>query len=122
MKNYSDLPSGEKQTSDGEKMNDLISRKAVLETLRNYFASMIDKRKYNIDTVDCNADLQKIVTNIDTAYDMDKVVERLELENKRLKTLKNNCIALGDHEVIGIESRAYRFAIDIVRGGKDGNV
>lgn len=38
--------------------------------------SMIDKRKYNIDTVDCNADLQKIVTNIDTAFDVDKVVEQ----------------------------------------------
>jgi hypothetical protein len=58
--------------------DDLISRKVVSEALKNYFASMIDKRKYNIDTVDCNADLQKIVTNIDTAYDVDKVVEQLQ--------------------------------------------
>ena len=61
-----------------------------------------------------------IARGLPTAYDVEKVVEGLELENKRLKTLKNNCIALCDHEVIGIENKAYDYAIKIVRnGGKD---
>ena len=58
---------------------------------------------------------EQLIVNQPTAYDVDKVVERLELENKRLKTLKNNCIALCDHEVIGIENKAYDYAIKIVR-------
>ena len=62
----------------------------------------------------------QLIVNQPTAYDVEKVVEGLELENKRLKTLKNNCIALCDHEVIGIENKAYDYAIKIVkRGGKD---
>jgi hypothetical protein len=92
-------------------MSDLISRKALNEAISYALYSSI-----RLDT----SDIRDIINNQPTAYDVEKVVERLELENKRLKTLRNNCIALGDHEVIGIESRAYRFAIEIVRrGGKD---
>lgn len=64
--------------------------------------------------------LRTIIDKFPTAYDVEKVVERLELENKRLKTLRNNCITLGDHEVIGIESRAYNYAIEIVKRGGQG--
>lgn len=60
---------------------------------------------------------EQLIKNQPTAYDVEKVVEELELENKRLKTLKNNCIALCDHEVIGIENKAYDYAIKIVRNG-----
>ena len=53
-------------------------------------------------------------------YDVEKVVAELEEENQRLKKLKNNCIALSDHEVCDIENKAYNFAIKCVRnGGKE---
>jgi cyanate lyase len=92
-------------------MSDLISRKALNEAISYALYSSI-----RLDT----SDIRDIINNQPTAYDVEKVVERLELENKRLKTLRNNCIALSDHEVIGIESRAYRFAIEIVRRGGQG--
>lgn len=52
-----------------------------------------------------------------TAYDVEKVVEELEEENQRLKKLRNDCIALSDHEVCDIENKAYNFAIKCVRNG-----
>lgn len=88
-------------------MSDLISRKVVSEALKNYFASMIDKRKYNIDTVDCNADLQKIVTNIDTAFDVDKVVEQL----KECERYVYDAVSDDDNYVIDTEK-----AIEIMKG------
>lgn len=73
-------------------MNDLISRKALLDILRE----------------------------LSTCESATKVVSELENEIERLKTLRNNCTALCDHEVIGIEDKAYRFAIETVkRGGKN---
>lgn len=63
---------------------------------------------------------EQLIASQPIAYDVDKVMSELEKENERLKTLKNNCIALCDHEVIGIENKAYDYAIKIVRnGGKD---
>ena len=59
-------------------MSDLISRKAVLTTIHNYFRGLIDKGMHEIDVVDCNAELCKEVDNIPVAYDMGKVVEWLE--------------------------------------------
>jgi len=88
-------------------VSDLISRKIVSEALKNYFASMIDKRKYNIDTVDCNANLQKIVTNIDTAFDMDKVVEQL----KECERYVYDAVSDEDNYVIDTEK-----AIEIMKG------
>ena len=58
-------------------MSDLISRKAVITTIHNYFHGLIDKGMHEIDVVDCNAELCKEVDNIPVAYDMDKVVEQL---------------------------------------------
>lgn len=111
-------------------MNDLISRKAVEKIIKEFFKTKVDeipkREKFNklCDLcalyLELNADLHKKIEDIPVAYDVEKVVERLELENKRLKILKNNCIALCDHEVIGIENKAYNYAIEIVkRGGKD---
>ena len=58
-------------------MSDLISRKAVITTIHNYFRGLIDKGMREIDVVDCNAELCKEVDNIEVAYNMDKVVEQL---------------------------------------------
>lgn len=99
-------------------MNDLISRKEVEREIKGYFKMIIDNTDDDIDCMlDYNKNLCDAIRGIPTAYDVDKVVEGLELENKRLKTLKNNCIALCDHEVIGIENKAYDYAIKIVRNG-----
>ena len=57
-------------------------------------------------------ELEKII-----AYDVEKVVTELEEENQRLKKLRNDCIALSDHEVCDIENKAYNFAIKCVRNG-----
>ncbi|MGN0352411.1 MAG: hypothetical protein ACI4ES_12230 [Roseburia sp.] len=45
----------------------------------------------------------------------EKIIEKLEEENRRLKSLKNDCIALSDSEVNAIENKAYNFAIEIVK-------
>ena len=45
----------------------------------------------------------------------EKIFERLEEENRRLKSLRNNCIALSDSEVNAIENKAYNFSIEIVK-------
>ena len=97
-------------------MSDLISRKALLKEIIDFCGCVpyLDGKNGRHIYID------EMITQEPTAYDVEKVVERLELENKRLKTLKNNCIALCDHEVIGIENKAYDYAIKIVRnGGKD---
>ena len=92
-------------------MNDLISRESVIETL---------KQTGIITDNDLGHLVVEEIERIPIAYDVDKVVRELEKENERLKTLKNNCIALCDHEVIGIENKAYNYAIEIVkRGGKE---
>ena len=44
----------------------------------------------------------------------EKLIDRLEEEKQRLRNLKNNCIALSDHEVIAIEEGAYNFCKNIV--------
>lgn len=59
-------------------MSDLISRQLVENTVRAYFVNLIEKGIHEIDTVDCNAELQKEIDDIPTAYDVDKVVEQLE--------------------------------------------
>ena len=44
----------------------------------DYFTDMITHHKYNVDCVDCNADLQHLLDEQPTAYDVDKVVEELD--------------------------------------------
>ena len=60
---------------------------------------------------------EEIAEQWSTRKPMERIVERLEEENKRLKKLKNGFIALSDHEVCDIENQAYQFAIEIVRKG-----
>ena len=91
-------------------MNDLISMKALLKDVKSMILCDVKTRDRVVE----------LIKGQPVAYDMDEVVNELEVEVKRLKTLKNNCIALCDHEVVDIEDKAYRLAIEIVkRGGKD---
>lgn len=71
-------------------MSRLIDADKLKKEIENYFIDKITKHKYNVDCVDCNAELQEILASqemcdIDeqpTAYDVDKVVEQLEEERK----------------------------------------
>lgn len=51
-------------------MSDLISRKAVITAIHNYFKDLIDRGVYSVEAVDCSAILSKyIIGDIPTAYD-----------------------------------------------------
>ena len=104
---------------------DLISRSRVIENIWDVFNSYAnDSQRFDeYETKAINNAfkvLQKQIENQPTAYDVEKVVEELEEENQRLKKLRNDSIALSDHEVCDIENKAYNFAIKCVRnGGKE---
>ena len=87
-------------------MNDLISRKDAERIIHNYFSSLIDKNVTKVDVVDCNADLQKSLDNVPTAYNPDKVVGQLE-------ELENHCLEMSDWQ----GQSAIESAIEIVKGG-----
>ena len=38
-----------------------IDAEALSEAIRDYFVGLIEKHQYEIDVVDCNADIQKIL-------------------------------------------------------------
>lgn len=56
----------------------LIDAEDFSKVIKDYFHDMITHHKYNVDCVDCNADLQHLLYEQPTAYDIDKVVEGLE--------------------------------------------
>ena len=56
----------------------LIDAETFLKVMKDYFVDMITHHKYNVDCVDCNADLQHLLDNQPIAYDVDKVVEELK--------------------------------------------
>ena len=110
-------------------MSDLISKKAVIQDIEDLLESPYAHSQFGEVSKEVGFIVRKdmagtiidlCIKRAEIAYDVDKVVEGLELENKRLKTLKNNCIALSDHEVCAVENKAYGYAIKLVnRGGKD---
>ena len=59
----------------------LIDAENFSKVMRDYFADMITHHKYNVDCVDCNADLQHLLDEQPTAYDVDKVVEELKTDS-----------------------------------------
>ena len=59
----------------------LIDAEDFSKAMKDYFTDMITHHKYNVDCVDCNADLQHLLDEQPTAYDVDKVVEELVCEN-----------------------------------------
>lgn len=59
-------------------MGRLIDAENFSKAMKDYFTDMITHHKYNVDCVDCNADLQHLLDEQPTAYDVDKVVEELE--------------------------------------------
>ena len=62
----------------------LIDAENFSKAMKDYFTEMITHHKYNADCVDCNADLQHLLDEQPTAYDVDKVVADLEKQSKPL--------------------------------------
>ena len=59
-------------------MNDLISREQTKKAIQNYFIGLNEKGIYEVDVVDCNAELyHEVISELPTAYDVDKVVQQL---------------------------------------------
>lgn len=85
-------------------MSDLISRKVVLDEIHKYFRERIDHGIYEVDVVDCSAHISKRIDKLPTAFDVDKVVERLEADT--------------EHTFHGCINKQY--AISIVKGGGQG--
>lgn len=61
----------------------LIDTENFSKVMQDYFIDMITHHKYNVDCVDCNADLQHLLDEQPTAYDVDKVVEELKELRKK---------------------------------------
>ena len=59
----------------------LIDAENFSKAMKDYFTDMITHHKYNVDCVDCNADLQHLLDEQLTAYDVDKVVEELKTDS-----------------------------------------
>ena len=55
----------------------LIDAEDFSKVMKDYFTEMITHHKYNVDCVDCNADLQHLLDEQPTAYDVDKVLKQL---------------------------------------------
>ena len=86
----------------------LIDADTLSREIQNYFKEQIEQHKYEVDVVDCNAELQKILNDHPTAYDVEAVVEKLD----------KACFSASDDYpgyVIDVE-----YAVDIVEaGGKE---
>ena len=101
-------------------MGDLISRSALLKHMEETEISQYIDELNNGNDNYSSTPLYDFVKDMPTAYSVEDVVAELEEENQRLKKLRNDCIALSDHEVCDIENKAYNFAIKCVRnGGKE---
>ena len=60
-------------------MNNLISREQTKKAIQNYFIGLNEKGIYEVDVVDCNAELcNEVISEIPNAYNVDGVVEELK--------------------------------------------
>ena len=75
----------------------LIDAENFSKSMKDYFTDMIINRKYNVDCVDCNADLQRLLDNHPTTYDVDKVVEELEKAKHEIAS-EDYCRSINDKE------------------------
>lgn len=101
-------------------MNDLISRKAVKRMIQDYFIELIKQEVNEVDVVDCNADLQKSLDNVPTAYNVDKVVEKINEKIQNLDNKNKLCMDVGDFrssDRLSDKMCAYIDCRDIVKRG-----
>ena len=69
----------------------LIDIENFSKAMKDYFTDMITHHKYNVDCVDCNADLQHLLDEQPTAYDVDKVAEELKCDRCESCSLLEVC-------------------------------
>ena len=69
----------------------LIDAENFSKAMKDYFTDMITHHKYNVDCVDCNADLQHLLDEQLTAYDIGKVVEELKCDRCESCSLLEVC-------------------------------
>lgn len=83
----------------------LIDVFQLSKDIEEYFLSKIDKNEYEVDAVDCHADIQAILRKQPEAYDIDKTIK--QLEDYR------NMYSGTNHD----KYEAVSLAIEIVKGG-----
>ena len=83
--------------------------------MKDYFADMITHHKYNVDCVDCNADLQHLLDNQPTDYDVNKVIE--ELEDNAGRYTKKYVTPYGNNGYKDTKAISIHKAIEIVKQG-----
>lgn len=91
----------------------LINELSLSEAILGYFTEKIDKGEYEVDAVDCHADIQAILRSQPTAYDSDRVMEQLKAQCGKTVTigrLNGKTLTCGFY--LGILK-----AIEIVKGG-----
>ena len=67
-------------------MSRLIDADDFSRVIQDYFKDCIERKKYEVDVVDCNADIQHFLEQQPAAYDVEKVVAELEeVEQSRLE-------------------------------------
>ena len=91
----------------------LIDTENFSKVMKDYFTDMITHHKYNVDCVDCNADLQHLLDEQPTAYDVDKVVEKLESFAKLAEDRWTNGTSKHAYQ----EHKCWVKAIEIVKHG-----
>ena len=93
----------------------LIDAENFLKAMKDYFAYMVTHNKYNVDCIDCNANLQHLLDNQQTAYDIEKVVDKLE-ENASRYT-KKYVTPYGNNGYKDTKAVSINKAIEIVKQG-----
>ena len=93
----------------------LIDAENFSKAMKDYFTDMITHHKYNVDCVDCNADLQHLLDEQLTAYDVDKVVA--ELEENAGRYTKKYVTPYGNNGYKDTKAISIHKAIEIVKQG-----
>lgn len=91
----------------------LIDAENFSKAMKDYFTDMITHHKYNVDCVDCNADLQHLLDEQLTAYDIGKVVE--ELEENASRYTKKYVTPYGNNGYKDTKAISIHKAIEIVK-------
>ena len=91
----------------------LIDAENFSKAMKDYFTEMITHHAYNVGCVDCNADLQHLLDEQPTAYDVDKVAEELESFAKLAEDRWTNGTSKHAYQ----EHKCWVKAIEIVKHG-----
>lgn len=102
-------------------MSDLISRKTLLEAMEKKYDIANKTGMYPTGLSEAFIITERIIREQPTAYDVDKVVERLEeRKTDREKEYKTASLQDGSYMLSMVfreSAKAYERAIEIVKGG-----